>query len=144
MTLWLLGTHLDRTADYLEDHDRVLLIESTEFARRRPYHPHKLTLVFAAMRRFRDDLRARGITVDYRQADTFPMGLDTHFDAYPGDDLAMPRPAAHGAEARLRSLVEDRGGSLTFLPNPTFILTPDAFDGWAESRTTKDPETYRL
>ena len=71
MTLWLLGTHLDRTADYLDEHDRVLLIEATAFGERRPYHPHKLTLVFAAMRQFRDDLRERGITVDYRQAGTF-------------------------------------------------------------------------
>lgn len=128
MTLWLLGTHLDRTADYLDDHDRVLLVESTAFARRRSYHPHKLTLVFAAMRRFRDDLRDRGITVDYRQAETFGEALDAHFDANPRDDLTMPRPAAHGAEDRLRSLVEDRSGRLSFVPNPTFLLTPDEFD----------------
>jgi len=144
MTLWLLGTHLDRTADYLDEHDRVLLIEATEFADRRPYHPHKLTLVFAAMRRFRDDLRGRGVTVDYRQAETFGEGLDDHFEAHSGDDLTMPRPAAHGAADRLRELVGDRGGQLSFVPNPTFLLTPEEFDEWAERRNTDDPDTYRL
>mgnify|MGYP006282805615 CR=1 FL=1 len=144
MTLWLLGTHLDRTADYLDDHDRVLLIEATAFADRRPYHPHKLTLVFAAMRQFRDDLRKRGLTVDYRQAETFGEGLDAHFEEHPEDDLTMPRPAAHGAEDRLGELVAERGGSLSFVRNPTFFLTPEAFDEWAESRNTSDPDTYRL
>ncbi len=144
MTLWLLGTHLDRTAEYLEEHDRVLLIEATAFADRRPYHPHKLTLVFAAMRQFRDDIRERGLTVDYRRVETFGDGLDAHFEEHPEDDLTMPRPAAHGAEDRLRTLVEDRSGSLSFVPNPTFLLTPEAFDEWAERRNTNDPDTYRL
>ncbi|WP_435117022.1 cryptochrome/photolyase family protein [Halolamina sp. C58] len=144
MTLWLLGTHLDRTAASLDEHDRVLLIEATEFAERRPYHPHKLTLVFAAMRRFRDDLRARGLTVDYRRVETFAEALDDHFDEHPGDDLTMPRPAADAAEDRLRELVDDRGGSLSFVPNPTFLLTPEEFDEWAEGRNTNDPDTYRM
>ena len=144
MTLWLLGTQLDRTAASLDEHDRVLLIEASGFADRRPYHPHKLTLVFAAMRQFRDDVRARGLTVDYRQADTFAAALDAHFAAHPGDHLTMPRPAAHGAESRLRALVDARGGTLSFVRNPTFLLTPAEFDEWAESRNTDDPETYRL
>ncbi|MEF8858783.1 MAG: cryptochrome/photolyase family protein [Halolamina sp.] len=143
MTLWLLGTHLDRTADYLENHDRVLLVESTQFATRRPSHPHKLTLLFAAMRRFRDDLRDRGYTVEYRQAETFGDALDTQFAAHPGDELTMPRPAAHGAADRLGRLVAERGGSLSFVDNPTFILPPAAFDEWAASRETDSPNSYR-
>ncbi|MFB6220505.1 MAG: cryptochrome/photolyase family protein [Halolamina sp.] len=143
MTLWLLGTHLDRTADYLDEHDRVLLVESRRFANRRPYHPHKLTLVFAAMRRFREDLRERGFTVEYRRADSFADALDAHFTASPEDELTMPRPAADGAADRLRSLVSERGGSLSFVANPTFLLTPREFDAWAESRDTGTPDTYR-
>ena len=143
MTLWLLGTHLDRTADYLENHDHVLLVEATAFADRRPYHPHKLTLVFAAMRQFRDDLRERGLTVDYRQAETFGEALDEHFEASPEDDLTMPRPAAHGAADRLHGMVAERGGSLSFVPNPTFMLTPEQFDAWADARETTTPESYR-
>ena len=142
MTLWLLGTHLDRTTDYLDEHDSVLLVESTAFADRQPYHPHKLTLVFAAMRQFRDDLRERGYSVDYRRTETFGEALDAHFDANPEDDLTMPRPAAHGAADRLGQLVEERGGSLSFLPNPTFMLTPEQFDEWADARSTDDPDTY--
>lgn len=48
MTRWLLGTHLDCTADDLDDHEGILLVESTAFADRRPSHPHKLTQIFAA------------------------------------------------------------------------------------------------
>ena len=144
MTLWLLGTHLDRTADYLDDHERILLVESTDFANRRSYHPHKLTQVFAAMRQFRDDLRDRGFSVDYRQTETFVDALDAHFEQFPGDELTMPRPAAHGAVDRLQELVDNRGGTLSFVPNPTFMLTPDAFDEWADARNTTNPDSYRL
>lgn len=144
MTLWLLGTQLDRTADYLDEHDRVLLIESRAFANRRQYHPHKLTLVFAAMRHFRDDLRKRGLQVDYRQAATFGAGLDAHFAEFPDDDLTMPRPATHRAPERLSDLVTERGGSLSFVANPTFVLTPAEFDEWADSRQTNSPDTYQL
>lgn len=144
MTLWLLGTHLDATADYLDDHDRILMVEAESFADRRAYHPHKLTLVFSAMRHFRDELREAGHEVEYRQTETFGDALDTHFEAHPGDDLTMPRPASHGAADRLRELVEARDGSLSFVANPTFLLTPAAFDEWADSRSTKNPDRFRL
>ena len=63
--------------------ERVLLIEASAFARRKPYHPHKLTLVFSAMRHFRDELRADGYTVEYYRTETFEDGLSSHFDAHP-------------------------------------------------------------
>jgi deoxyribodipyrimidine photolyase-related protein len=37
-----------------DNDERVLLIEARAFARRKPNHPHQLTLVFSAMRHFRD------------------------------------------------------------------------------------------
>lgn len=143
MTLWLLGTHLAADAPYLEDHGRALMVEARSFADRRPVHPHRLTLVFAAMRHFRDRLRDRGLDVDYRQVDRFGDALDAHFEAGRGDHLAMPRPAAHGAPTRLRRLVEARGGTLEFLDNPTFLFSPVEFDDWAAGRDTTDPGTYR-
>jgi deoxyribodipyrimidine photolyase-related protein len=134
MTVWLLGDQLDADAAPLQTADHVLLIESHGFAERLPYHPQKLTLLFSAMRHFRDELRGRGYDVTYLQAETFSAGLAEYFAAASGDDLVAMRPASHGAGARLRSLVSKHGGSLTLVENDHFLTTPDDFDAWAGGR----------
>ncbi|WP_435068725.1 cryptochrome/photolyase family protein [Haloplanus sp. C73] len=130
MTVWLLGDHLHPSHHVLDGADRVLMVEATDFAGRRPYHPQKLGLVFAAMRHARDARREAGYDVEYRRADTFGDALDAHFEAHPGDDLRLMRPPTHGAAARLRDLVESRGGSLTLVEDDRFRCPPDAFDEW--------------
>ena len=146
MTVWLLGDQLHPEHHVLDGADRVLLIEATDFADRRPYHPQKLGLVFAAMRHARDDLRAAGYTVDYRRADTFGDALDDHFEAHPGDDLRLMRPPSHGAAERLRELVDARGGTLTLVDDDRFCCSPDAFDAWAgdsEASAAGDTDSFR-
>lgn len=76
MTVWLLGDQLHPEHHVLDGADRVVLVEATAFADRRPYHPQKLGLVFAAMRHARDRLRDTGYDVAYRRADTFGDALD--------------------------------------------------------------------
>jgi deoxyribodipyrimidine photolyase-related protein len=134
-TVWILGDQLTTQVGPLSDGpdavDRVLLIEAEAFARKHPYHPHKLTLLFSAMRHFRDRLERAEFDVAYHRAETFGEGLDAHFAAHPGDGLELMRPPSHGAVDRLRSLVRERGGSLTVLDNDLFFCTPDEFDDWA-------------
>ncbi|MFB6102529.1 MAG: cryptochrome/photolyase family protein [Haloplanus sp.] len=143
-TAWLLGDQLHPESHVLDGVDRVLMIEATAFADRRPYHPQKLGLVFAAMRHARDDLRAAGYTVDYRRADTFGDALDDHFAAHPGDNLRLMRPPSHGAADRLRDLVEARGGSLTLRTDDRFLCSPAAFDEWAgEEESFRHEPFYR-
>ncbi|CQH53382.1 cryptochrome/photolyase-related protein [Halobacterium hubeiense] len=133
--VWVLGDQLSRERGPLaDDPDRVLFVEASEFARRRRYHPQKLTLVFAAMRNLADDLRADGVDVVYERADSFAAGLDAYFDAHPGDELVVQRPATHGAADRLRELVTERGGSLRVVENEQFLCSPDDFDEWADDR----------
>ncbi|AAG19190.1 MULTISPECIES: cryptochrome/photolyase family protein [Halobacterium] len=130
-TVWVLGNQLTRTAGPLtDDPDRVLLIEAAALARRRRYHPQKLCMVFAAMRHFRDELRDDGVDVVYERAETFGAGLDAYFDAHPGDDLVVQRPANHGTADRLRELVAARGGSLRVVANAQFRCSPAQFDDW--------------
>ncbi|MFB6089493.1 MAG: cryptochrome/photolyase family protein [Halobellus sp.] len=131
MTVWLLGDQLHPESAPLASADRVLLIEAHAFAERRRYHPQKLTLVFSAMRHFRDDLRERGYEVTYLRSETFGAALDRYFEANPGDDLVGLESPSHGADDRRRDLVESRGGSLTLVENDLFLTSPDFFDEWA-------------
>jgi deoxyribodipyrimidine photolyase-related protein len=144
MTVWVLGDQLSVDTTPLRSADSVLMIEAHGFGERRPYHPQKLTLVFSAMRHFRDDLRDRGYDVTYLQADSFGDGLDEYFDANPGDDLVVMDPPSHGAADRLQSLVDARGGSLTVVENDLFVTTPAEFDDWAGPvDDTAESETFR-
>jgi len=148
-TMWVLGDQLTTEVGPLaagpDAVDRVLLIEAREFARKHPYHPHKLVLLFAAMRHFRDRLRAEGFDVDYHRVETFGDGLDAQFDKHPGEELHLLRPPGHRAVERLRSLVTDRGGALTVLDNDLFFLTPAEFDEWAgDDRRFRHETFYRF
>ena len=134
MTVLILGDCLTRSGP-LADTDTdatVLMIEARGFARRKPYHPHKLTLVFSAMRHFRDELRADGYDVEYHTVGTFAEGFDDHFDAHPNDHVVTTRRLAHGGTDRLRELIEARGGTVEFRDDPRFLCSPDGFDEWAD------------
>ena len=139
MTVWLLGDQLNPEVGPLQsDDDHVLLIEAHDFAGRKPYHPQKLTMLFAAMRHFRDDLRDRGYEVTYIESETFGAGLDEYFEAVPGDDLVLPEPPSHGAADRFRELVAERGGTLTVVENDLFLSTPAQWESWMHDDGPKD------
>jgi len=141
--VWVLGDQLSRDRGPLaDDPERALFVEAREFATRRRYHPQKLALAFAAMRNFANDLRERGVDVVYERCETFGDGLDAYFEAYPGDELVVQRPASHGAADRLRRLVDARGGSLRVVENEQFLCSPAAFDEWAADREGYSHESF--
>ena len=138
-TPWVLGTHLHPDVGPIArapEGSRVLLIEAHEFARRKPYHHDKLTLVFSGMRHFRDELRERGYAVEYIKSDTFREGLATYFEAYPDDELVLMRSPSHRSADRFDELVADIGGHVDVVQNELFIGTREAFDEWANATDT--------
>ena len=131
MAVLVLGDQLHPEYGPVADADRVVMVEATAFARRRAYHPHKLTLVFAAMRQFRDRLRESGTAVDYYECETFADGFDAHFEAYPADDLVVMESPSYGTSDRLESLVEERGGTLDVVENELFLSTREQWEEYA-------------
>ncbi|MFB6117702.1 cryptochrome/photolyase family protein [Halosegnis sp.] len=146
MAVLVLGDQLNLDHGPVANADRVVMMEARAFARRRAYHPHKLTLVFAAMRQFRDQLRERGTTVDYYGCETFAEGFDTHFERRPGDELVVMEPPTYGATDRLRELVHERGGHLNVVDNALFISSRSE---WEQAFGDREPpyrheEFYRV
>ncbi|PSQ25899.1 cryptochrome/photolyase family protein [Halobacteriales archaeon QS_9_68_17] len=132
---WILGTHLTEQCGPLArapEGSRVLLVEAHDFARRMPYHHHKLTLVFAAMRRFRDRLRAAGYDVTYIRTDSFGDAFATFFESNPDATLVTMRSPSYGSERRFRELVSENGGDLRVVENELFVSTRRAFDEWVD------------
>jgi deoxyribodipyrimidine photolyase-related protein len=143
---WILGTQLTEQCGPLArapEGSRVLLVEAHDFARRKPYHHHKLTLVFAAMREFRDRLRSAGYDVVYEQADTFGDGLASFFAEHPDATLVAMRSPSYGSERRFRDLVADAGGEVRFVENELFASTRAAFDEWAAENRFEHEQFYR-
>jgi deoxyribodipyrimidine photolyase-related protein len=147
LTVLVLGDQLSRRHGPLADRpdDDVLMVEATSFAQRLPYHPHKLTLVFAAMRQFRDRLRDAGRTVEYIRAETFSEGFAEYASDHPDATLHCMRPPSHGSEDGLREAATTAGLSVGFVENDLFLCDRATFDEWAEGRSGyRHEDFYRM
>jgi len=143
---WVLGTQLTTRSGPLaraEPGDTVLMIEAHDFARRKPYHHHKLTLVFAAMRQFRDRLRAEGYEVRYIKTDRFGAGLETFFGERPDARLVTMRSPSYGSAERFAELADRAGGDLRVVDTELFVSTAEAFDRWAGDPPFRHESFYR-
>ena len=98
------------------------MIEAHGFARRLPYHHHKLTLVFAAMRQFRDRLLETGYDVTYLQTETFGEGFEQFFADNPDATLVAMESPSYGSGDRFADLVADAGGDLRLVESHAFRL----------------------
>jgi deoxyribodipyrimidine photolyase-related protein len=128
-TAWILGDQLSLRNPALDGADRVLLVQSTAALAAKRFHRQKLHLVLVAMRHFADDLRDRGLTVDFVSADSLATGLRRHRERCHPDRVRLLAPNSAVGRASLRRLdgVEIVDGSL-------FLSDVAAFTRWADGR----------
>lgn len=106
----------------------VLMIETRARRQRLPYHPQKQVLVLSAMRHYAQELRARGLDVDYRQSPSLVAGLADHFRQHQPEKLFTMEASEYAARQfqrqRLQALLEELlpGTSLHLLPNTQFLI----------------------
>ncbi len=133
-TVWILGDQLSpRWAAWLRERGlgphnaRVLMIESAQRLRARPWHRHKLILVLSAMRHFAEQLRAEGWTVDYRVALNFAQGVRAHVQTYSPQRVLVMQPSTwQGAQFVVQRLPALLGSAeLIVLPNRMFLARPE-------------------
>ncbi|WP_070328152.1 cryptochrome/photolyase family protein [Exiguobacterium aurantiacum] len=89
-SFWIFGNQLSHELEMLEHvktDDVIVMIEATSRAMWRKYHKQKLVLIFSAMRHFADELREKGYTVDYHEADSFQDAWDDHFTRYEPEEI---------------------------------------------------------
>lgn len=142
---WILGTQLTQQCGPIArapEGSRILLIESRDFAARMPYHHHKLTLVFSAMRQFREQLQQQ-YDVRYIQAESFSGGLTTFFEEFPDTTLVTMRSPSYGSERRFRELVAEAGGNVRFVENELFVSTRQTFDEWANADPDEETHSFK-
>ena len=140
----VLSDQLDRTAEVLETadpvRDAVCMTESDVDRGPSPKHKQRQALCLAAMRHFRDDLRAREWAVHYQTLDEpdgaagAPDFLRRQITEHQPDRVAVTEPGRYGLFRSLEDVCAERGVPLSVHPDTHFLVTHDAFEEWAEGR----------
>ena len=147
----VLRDQLDRNAAVLDDldpgRDVVVMTEADRNRTRFREHKQRLALGFAAMRHFRDDLRERGLTVHYDEADpnadpnTDPSAthgvldvLREHIREHEPDVVAMTEPGRHALLEDVEAVCEEEGTKLQVYADRHFLCTHEDFEAWADGR----------
>ncbi|OWU76209.1 cryptochrome/photolyase family protein [Phaeobacter sp. 22II1-1F12B] len=123
-----------RSAD--KANDRVVMAEVTSEASYVPHHPKKIALVFACMRKFAQQLRDDGWTVDYTRLDdpdnagSIPGELLRRASESGASSVIATRPG----EWRLIEALEDTPLDLDILEDDRFVASHADFNDWAKGR----------
>jgi deoxyribodipyrimidine photolyase-related protein len=135
--IWILGDQLSLTQAALQSVDLdqqvpVILIESAQHVRQRPYHRQKLVLVWSAMRHFAEELRQAGWNVTYEIATDFEPALQNWIKAEQISELRVMQPNDRPFAKFIESL--NLSCPVTLVPNNLFLWTADEFRQWAKGR----------
>ncbi|WP_227396217.1 cryptochrome/photolyase family protein [Jeotgalibacillus aurantiacus] len=131
-TRWIFGSQLNHQLPIVKDADQdkdvFLFVEAHSRSTWQSYHKQKLVLIFSAMRHFAEELKEKGYTVDYREADSFQDAWENHRNEYKPDQIYY---TAH-TDYRMKKAMEKWQDSLpenievTVLSDqPLFLLTAE-------------------
>jgi deoxyribodipyrimidine photolyase-related protein len=125
-TVWLLGDQLMPNHPLLDPTTRgerqIVMIESLNRLNSRPYHKKKIVLVLSAMRHYATELKLSGWQVDYRQANSFTVGLQDHLSANRPTRLLTMQAAEWRARQAQLKLSERLGTTVEVVPNSHFLI----------------------
>ncbi len=142
----ILGDQLSADISSLIDidpaRDSVLMMEVAEEGTYVSHHKQKIVLMLSAMRHFAEELRLRGIAVDYVQLDapgnsgTLNGELRRAVDTRRPERLVVTEPG----EWRVQNMVEDwaalTGLPVEVRPDGSFFASRNRFAVWARGRRT--------
>ena len=139
----MLGDQLDpssRAFDAFDARlDRVWMAEVRAESEHVRSHKARTALFLSAMRHFRDERRAEGLTVDYRT-------LGEHLEPSLGSALAadlrrlrpervvLVHPGEHRVLAEIRAAADGADVPLELRPDDHFFVSPEEFSQWARGR----------
>ncbi|MEL7206997.1 MAG: cryptochrome/photolyase family protein [Actinomycetota bacterium] len=138
-TIWVFGDQLNRRIGAMAaadpGEDRILLVES-DAALGLGRHVQRNHLVITAMRRFGEELRQAGFTVDRRRAASLRAGVEAHVEAHRPDAIVATEPNSRAA----RALCADLG--VEPVRSNQFLRHHDEFAAWASDRNTVRMEDF--
>ncbi len=136
--IWILGDRLDKnqaalkSCQDLKSQVSVILIESLDHIKIRPYHQQKLVLVWSAMRHFALELEQDEWNVEYAIADGFQSALLDWIKDREITELRVIIPADRPFRKLIESL--DLSSTINLIPDNHFLWTTPEFEEWTKGR----------
>ena len=115
----------------------VIMIEANDLCHSRNYHKHKLILIIAAMRNYRDFLISKKIEVEYveiSESNTFKDDLAQIITSTKITQLEWMRTSDIGPHERLVQLCKKMGVGFAVHPNGQFMTSRSDFQDWYGSQ----------
>jgi deoxyribodipyrimidine photolyase-related protein len=125
--------------------DVVLMVEVHDETTYVRHHKQKIAFLFSAMRHFAEELRERGITVDYVRLDaaensgSFTGELRRALARHTPRGVIVTEPGEWRVEDMMRQWREELDVAITIRPDDRFVCSRDRFAAWA-----KDRKSYRM
>ncbi len=141
--VWVLGDQLWRGQAALASvatDTPVILIESLNHIKVRPYHKQKLIFIWSAMRHFAQSLEAKGHPVNYCAADDFQTPLEQWSQANQITELRVMQPVDKPFAQIIATL--DLDCSIKLIENNQFLWTEAEFLDWAKPRKRMRMEDF--
>lgn len=126
--------------DAVPGRDTILMAEVMSEATYVPHHRQKIALIFAAMRHFAAELRARGFTVHYTTLDaqenagSLLAEVARHVAALNPDRLILTEPAEWRLDREMRGWGAALGIAVEICPDDRFLCSRAAFATWADGK----------
>ncbi|KAA6181897.1 cryptochrome/photolyase family protein [Thiohalocapsa marina] len=139
----VLGDQLNRTNPALRDcdpqRDLIWLCEAPAEATHVPSHRARTVLFLSAMRHFRDQLRAEGLSVRYLALDqhhyhSLGEALQADLSALRPERVCLTQPGEYRVATELAAACEAAGLPLQVLEDDHFLCARAEFEGWARGR----------
>ena len=141
-TVWVFGDQLNRSIGALRDASsdthQVLMVESASKIKSRRWHIQRSHFFVASMRRFAEELRSEGFSVDYRVASSMREGVQQHIAEMQPSAVVATEPNSYAARELVKSL------GIQTVPSSQFLCHPDEYSQFmGERRTIKMEDFYR-
>ncbi len=113
--------------------DTVILMIESEALICQPHHLTRVGLYLSAMRNFAQELRQKGVVVDYRRAADFTQGLHDHQREFCPTEISMNAPRGRHARALFLRL------GVVLLPDPFFLTNVEEVRSRPKKPTSMEP-----
>lgn len=136
--IWVLGDQLSIHHTALDarlwqkQNTPVILIESSNYVKKRPYHRQKLVLVWSAMRHFAEELKLVGWPVTYQITENFWQPLKSWIKDNKITELWIMNPNNRDFNKLINEL--SNLVKINLIPNNQFFWNQEEFKTWAKSR----------
>ncbi|MTA09945.1 MAG: cryptochrome/photolyase family protein, partial [Actinobacteria bacterium] len=139
-TIWVFGDQLNRDIGALRlarpDTHQILMVESRAKVASRRWHIQRAHFIVASMRRFADELREEGFSVDYQRADSMRDGVRRHQEMCAPSQISVTEPNSFAARELVSSL------DVHVEMSDQFLCHPSLFEEFAGTRKTFKMEDF--